>query len=87
MKYSVRRLSVVVILAVTFSLSAFGGQLPFPVNDPPPTPPPSQSVIVLDGETDTAAKGSSLNQIPDETTADPMAEIVLAIMRSVLSLL
>jgi hypothetical protein len=81
-----RRLSAVVILAVTLSLSAFAGQLPFPVNDPPPAPA-TQPVTVSDGETDSTAEGSGSNQISDEATSNPAAEIVLTIMQSALSLL
>jgi hypothetical protein len=86
MKYSLRRLSAVVVLALTLSVTALGGQMGVPVVDVPPPPPASQPVIVTEEETKTPANGTGMNQIPDEATTNPVAEIVLRIMQSVLSL-
>ncbi|MDX6693287.1 MAG: hypothetical protein QOF02_890 [Blastocatellia bacterium] len=87
MKNSLRRWSAVVILVVMLCASTFAGQLPFPVKDDPLPPPPSQSITVTGDGTDTPVNGSGVNQMPDETTTDPVAEIVLTIMQSVLPLI
>jgi hypothetical protein len=87
MKYSLRRLSAVVVLALTLSGTALGGQMGVPVVDSPPPPPASQPVIVTEEETKTPVNGTGMNQIPDEVTTNSMAEIVLSIMQNVLSLL
>lgn len=73
---SLQRLLTVVVLTFTFTLPAFAGDMDCPVVPPPPRTAQNEIQMLPTGE---ATSGETL-------AIDPMAEIGLSLLQSVLAL-
>jgi hypothetical protein len=82
---TVRRLSATVVLALTLSIFASGGEISGPgVTTPPPPPPPQFSMIADTSITDATVTGDISTS--GVTELDPLTEAALSLLQSVLSL-
>jgi hypothetical protein len=78
---TLRRLCAVFVLTLALALSAFGGEITTGVTAPPPPPPESQATTT--GEITTGVTGEISTGV---TTTDPVTEIALNLLQSLLSL-
>lgn len=81
---NLRRYCVIATLILTLSLSALAdeGQMEFPLA----APPPDRCVAGWPCQTTSTPNGADESQAPDEAAIDPLTEVALSLMRSVMSL-
>lgn len=82
-----RRLCGAATLLFALSLWTYAGQMGFPVADPQPPPPPSSQLAVAPpSQTDIPANDASLNHVSEDATINPVTEIALSFIQSVLAI-
>jgi hypothetical protein len=75
---NLQRFCAAVVLTLTFTLSAFAGDIPFPGAEEPP-PPPQHSQMASDPATSDSTS--------DAVTDDPITEALLSLLQSILPVL
>jgi hypothetical protein len=81
---SLRRLSVALVFTLALTIPAFAGEIETTKTSPPPSQP-SQTATV-NGEIETTVTGQEETGSSEATAADPVAEIALNLLQSVLAL-
>ena len=83
---SLRKLCAIVVLTLAIAVPAFPGDISCPGATPPPPPELSQGCVAGDISCPGASSGSSYTNVPDQSGLDPVTELTLDLIQTLMSL-